>query len=300
MAEKKNHKIYPLPSQKTWNSICAKRESRDLTKQQLQEIETRIKSARRELDELGSQSEENIDFQKACARKERSLREREFYKESLAEMADDVDNLIGKAMQGLDDRLFDDAVVEVPKPTNADLYKPERPEGHHDQPVGGDVPNPRAKGVGHPGKVKGLGFVAAEGVAEQLNADIKELGFDDAPSLVAELIVAGYPTVGHLAIAADKHEDGAIAVLIGNGFTRPVSEMIAKKLASYRTKHRKADQLAEKEAKGEKVEGGIGHDTGGAGVGTAKNTRRGAGAGPKDADSVSMRKAPRVDAKGAK
>ncbi len=284
------HKNYPIPSQATWNKICAKRESRDLTKQQIEEVETRLKSTRRELDDMGSQSEESTEFQKACARKERSLREREFYKSALADMANDIDGLIGKAMVGEEDGLFDDAVVKVPKPTASDLYKPERPEGHHDGEVGGDVPNPRAKGVGHPGKVKGLGYVAAEGIAEQLNADIKELGFDDAPSLVTELIVAGYPTVGHLAIAADKHEDGARAVLVGNGFTAPIAELIAGKLARYRTAHRKADRAAEAEAKGEKTEG-AGFDTGGIGVGTAKNTRRGKGAG--GTESVAIRSAPR-------
>lgn len=291
MSKSKDH---TMPTQVAWNGICGIMNARDQVKAMLTEVEDELKDARRELDELGASDETSKDFQVACARKERAERQREVYKTRLKTLADKSDQAIKEAIRG-ENKLFEDfdPSALTAKPTNKDLYGPDPEKDQlklHDQPVGGEVPNPRAKGVGHPGKVKGLGYVAAEGVAEQLNADIKELGFDDAPSLVAELIVAGYPTVGHLAMAADKHEDGARAVLVANGFTAPIAELIAGKLARYRTAHRKADRAAEAEAKGEKTQG-AGFDTGGIGVGTAKNTRRGKGAG--GTESVAIRKAPR-------
>lgn len=297
----KNH---TMPTQTAWNGICGIMNARDKVKAMLTEVEDELKDARRELDELGASDETSEDFQVAAARKERAERQRDVYKTRLKTLADKSDQAIKEAIKG-ENKLFEDfdPGTFTVKPTSKDLYGPDPEKDQlklHDQPVGGDVPNPRAKGVGHPGKVKGLGYVAAEGVAEQLNADIKELGLEDEPALALELVTAGFPTVGHLAVAADKHEGGAREVLIEAKFQGPVAEKVAEKLARYRRKHRIADMTAEKEAAGEKVGGGLGHDTGGVGVGTAKNTRRGAGAGPKDADSVSMRKAPRADTKGAK
>ena len=213
-----------LPTAATWTSIVRMQEARDVVKANLTEVESELADARRELDELGAKDETSDEFQVAAARKERSLRVRELYKERLKTIADKIDAAVAKAARG-ENELIDvfDSGAFIAKPKASDLYRTDpRPVGQEEKP-----------------KAAAAEPASHEGVDEHLKASVNELSLRE--DLKSRLIKAGLRTVG--AVAA--HVDASKSIVDALDCSEPEERAILKALAKYRTDHRKAMQTAE-------------------------------------------------------
>lgn len=216
-----------LPSEATWSTIVNMQKARDVVKANLTEVESELTDARRELDELGATNETSEEFREAAARKERSLRVREHYKERLKTLADKVDAAVARAANGENELIDVFSPAEfIAKPKASDLYSPPKAEPTAD-------PRP----VGRPGRPRpeAPDPSMGDGVDEHLNASVNEL--DCRENLKGKLIDAGLTTIGRVAAVLDDDKQDLREVL---NCGENIASEIKKAVKQYRTKHRRA------------------------------------------------------------
>lgn len=126
------------------------------------------------------------------------------------------------------------------------------------------------------GRIESQAESLPTGVNQHLTASVNELDINDG--LKHKLIANEIATMADLFAMEDQEGGLQQQLCMRGGCNQNQASLIAKAFKTYRKAHQDAFIKQMREEAGEDAGAGIGHDTGGKGVGTAKHTRRGRGA----------------------